>query len=975
MATARKDVSGRRMRRRGAVAWVLAGAAGLLCGAAQGEKVYWKHKTGEWSWHEAANWGVGGVDGAAKVPTAADEVWLRNGTDAAYTIRLEADATLAFFNDATAPLKATFDLNGHALVARAGGGCLVNLAAANPETEARTPRVNELVFRNGTLTCTNGSYGFLLGNHGGKNSGGLVFDRVAYCGNVHFDCNSRLLVQNGSTWQLWTKNAEPRSLDIPYYQGMYMACGYVEISGTGSRFMGYGGARVDGRIRSDRHVLYVEDGGAAEFRDLSIGDASYPSTTSSVQVVDGTLDLSGNLNLGGTHADCAGNFLRIGGTLAHIAAGGSVRLHEQTGSSLRFDVPATGYRDGDGQPRAPLQAKTVLFVARPDGCPDNGPWTVRIRARPYFEARPDSATPLIRLAEPNRAALEALAAGAVFEDFIPAEYTAAAALAVNDEGTLLSLVAPPAASEPSPPEFTVSWTSPVGTTRTDFTLDVNTFGNHAAALTAVTCAFSVAGDWSDTVVSNWAGTVQGARPLTLGYAVDGMPEHRLVPARITLANDQGLSRTVETTFDAAGVVQRFIRKRTGVDDTWETRANWYEEKTVPDAPSSWVEAQNDLREEDTLAWQTRGDYTIRLARDHRIQNIAQAPGISTDDTSLYLFDLNGHTLDLTQVGGQSIFPTGACWDQADFAYHRSTVEFRNGTVNSPHAGFRLGNSGYPTGGGLVLSQGATLNANVTACVNGSRIIVKEGSVWNMAGGLTFQDSRDKNGQSGGYGFLCATGATSRVVCPGNLSLNTHHTGVYALDGGEVQAFTLALGHVATATNTFLDARNGTIRIDSVLQFGSGSVNVSPYPEIRVSGERGFVSASLVYYYPGTGGRFAFTAPEGGWRDAAGAVRAPIEFNELRTSARPVGYVDLGPVKLELAVRDWFRANPRASMPLIRLVSLANPQALADLKAQVVWKDVHPASFPAGFDPLAVSADGKSLVLTAPPASGLTVILR
>lgn len=956
-------------RRGGWAACALAGAAGLLCAGAHGEDLYWKHAEGAHGWHEAANWGVGGTGGAARVPTAADKVYfMRSGAQTAYALELAADAEFLMFENATGVLDATFELNGHVLTGRAAGGCLVNLAATTAETEERTPRTAELTFRNGAVVCTNGSYGFLLGNHGGKNSGGLTFDNAAYLGNMHFDCNSRLVLTNGAVWHL--KGGDPSSLDIPYYQGMLMWGGYVEITGAGSRFAGADGARVDGRVRSDRHVLYVENGGAAEFRNLFIGDDSRASTTSSVQVTDGTVDLSGDLHLGGASEDCAGNMLRLAGATPRVTVAAALKIYEQTGSVLRFDVSEAGYRAADGAAAAPLRAKAVQFVPRASGRSDRGAFAVRVRARAYFEAHPDSTVPLLRLDEPDKEALERLAAAAVFEDFIPAEYTAPAALAVNEEGTLLSLVAPAASEEATAPEFTVSAASAVDTTRTDFTLDVNTFGGRATALASVTCAFSVAGDWSDTVVSNWAGAVAGACPLTFAYAVDGLPEHREIPARITLVNDRGLSRTVELTFDSAGVSQTFVRRLAGVDDTWETLGNWYEKKD-----DRLVEALNELRAEDTLAWENRGNYVIRLARDHQIKNIAQANGWNTVDTSLYLFDLGGHVLELTQEGGQSIFPSGYCYDKADFAYQRSTVEFRNGTVNSPGAGFRLGNSGYPTGGGLVLSQGATLNAGITACVNGSRIIVKEGSVWNMTGKLTFQDSRGADAGSHGYGFLCVTGASSRVTCPDTISLGTDHTGVYALDGGEVRTYALTVAYVPVASNAFLDARNGAIKVDNVLQLGASGTAAYPHPEVRVSGETGFISAQLVYCYAGTGGRFVFTVPENGYRDEQGTVRAPMLFGELRMSARNEGYVDLGPTTLEIAARDWFRAHPKASIPLMRLNNVAGADALNALKAQVVWKDVHPGSFPAGFEPLSVSADGKTLVLTAPPVSGFTVLLR
>lgn len=958
----------------------MCGTAAVVCGSVLADNLYWKPTTGTNSWNEASNWGVGSVNGAAKAPTVGDKIFLQTASGLTYVMRFDADSEMYQFGDlggAKVGFCPTFDLNGHSLTVKFdnSNGCMMNFSQYNEETEERIPRGNEFIFKDGTLICTNSCYGPLLGNHGGKNSGGLIFDNATYYGNVHLDDNSRMVFKNGSVWHFTTKgSSNPASIDIPYSQGYIRFGGYVEVSGAGSLITGCDGKRYTCNVLSDRHALYVEDGGRAEFTDLKIGSASAASANSSVQLTDGTVDLTGSLYVGLSHTSTTGNYLRVAGAASLVTAAGDLCVYENTGSSIRFEVPVTGFTNAVGELRAPLQVRNALSVARTGGYPDNGAFRVRVRARTYFETHPDTMLPLIRLTTPNKAALEALAATAEFEDFLPAEYTAAAALVVNDEGTLLSLYAPPANTEVTAPEFTVSYVSTKDTGRTDFDLSVVTFGNRAESLTSVTCEFSVAGDWSDTVVSNWDGAVSGTTPLALSYAVDGLPEHRMARARITLVNDKALSETVELTFDTPGVSQIFTRKSNATDDTWETLSNWSERPASDNNTGHNVAATHEPREEDAIVFDSLGKtFTIRLDGDRAVSRINQTVGgWDVNTTSLYLFDLNGHTLDfLMDSSGLAFFPSGYSATQADFEYQRSTIEFRNGTVNCPNCGFRLGNGGYPTGGGLVLSQGAVLNSKIVACCNGSRIIVKEGSTWNVgAGGCSF----NVNG-SGGYGFLCVTGANSRVICPDTIYFNVPHTGAYALDGGYLQTYGLSIGATSSATNTFIDARNGTIKITTVLNFGGGGIQICPYPEIRVAGEHGFIQIPLCYYYPGTGGRFVYTVPEDGFKDDNGNARAPIQFTEMRSSGRSVGYPDLGPTKLEIAPKAWFEKHPRETIPLLRLTVNANAAELASLKANVIWTGVHPSSFPAGFDPLTVSADGKLLSLTAPPISGLAVILR
>ena len=207
---------------------------------------------------------------------------------------------------------------------------------------------------------------------------------------------------------------------------------------------------------------------------------------------------------------------------------------------------------------------------------------------------------------------------------------------------------------------------------------------------------------------------------------------------------------------------------------------------------------------------------------------------------------------------------------------------------------------------------------------------------------------------------------AEVVAQSVLSIRSAST-ITVCDGASLSTpQTARIGHHAYQNVCFGDsalvvdngmASFGSLEIGSFARYSNNCVRViGPTSRVEVKG-----SAQFNY-----GATVAFAIPAEGYHDAAGVARAPIfaqgKFGTTTTE-------NCRPISLELKTRAFDRANPKASVELLRATGDSSA-AFTALLANVVFVDN-----PRNHGEVSVSEDGKALVYTAPLRSGLAVIVR
>ena len=100
--------------------------------------------------------------------------------------------------------------------------------------------------------------------------------------------------------------------------------------------------------------LVVCNGGTAKIKDMYWGDQGNANLDCGIVVSNGTLEVSGSLNLGGSDgAQMHGCWMTVGGESDSVAVGDQLRVNHD--STLGFDVPANGFA------RTPVQARWIQF--------------------------------------------------------------------------------------------------------------------------------------------------------------------------------------------------------------------------------------------------------------------------------------------------------------------------------------------------------------------------------------------------------------------------------------------------------------------------------------------------------------------------------------------------------------------------------------------------------------------------------------
>lgn len=247
-----------------------------------------------------------------------------------------------------------------------------------------------------------------------------------------------------------------------------------------------------------------------------------------------------------------------------------------------------------------------------------------------------------------------------------------------------------------------------------------------------------------------------------------------------------------------------------------------------------------------------------------------------------------------------------------------------------------------------------------------------------AAGLAFvfdggTHSWGKSNNNGDNGVACSLAYTDVVVsnaavvtAQGDLSIRSAST-ITVCDGGRLTTpQTAKIGHQAWNGTYFGDSAlvvdNGMASFDS-LEIGSFARYSNNCVRVIGPTSRVEVTGSAAFNY---GATVAFEIPTEGYHDADGVARAPLyakgKFSTKTTES-------CRPISLELKTRAFDRANPKASVELLRATG-DSTAAFTKLLANVVFVDN-----PRNHGVVSVSEDGKALVYTAPLRSGLAVIVR
>lgn len=231
----------------------------------------------------------------------------------------------------------------------------------------------------------------------------------------------------------------------------------------------------------------------------------------------------------------------------------------------------------------------------------------------------------------------------------------------------------------------------------------------------------------------------------------------------------------------------------------------------------------------------------------------------------------------------------------------------------------------------------------------------------------------KSNSNGDDGVSCSLSYTdvvvsngASVVAQGDLSIRSAST-ITVCNGASLSTpQTARIGHQAYQNAYFGDsalvvdngmASFGSLEIGSFARYSNNCVRViGPTSRVEVTG-----SAQFNY-----GATVAFAIPAEGYQDAGGVARAPI-FAQGKFSTKTTE--NCRPISLELKTRAFDRANPKASVELLRAMG-DSTAAFTALLANVVFVDN-----PRNHGEVSVSEDGKALVYTAPLRSGLAVIVR
>lgn len=126
-------------------------------------------------------------------------------------------------------------------------------------------------------------------------------------------------------------------------------------------------------------------------------------------------------------------------------------------------------------------------------------------------------------------------------------------------------------------------------------------------------------------------------------------------------------------------------------------------------------------------------------------------------------------------------------------------------------------------------------------------------------------------------------------------------------------------------------------------------------------------------YKDTGSYLAFEIPADGFADEDGVARVPFySKTAFSHNAKTSGYVSSGATQLRIKAKEWVRRHPSESLTLMHF-DTASKAALQELADGVLFEDL--TGLRLEKTTVSVSDDGKDLILTAAPASGLILLFK
>ena len=399
--------------------------------------------------------------------------------------------------------------------------------------------------------------------------------------------------------------------------------------------------------------------------------------------------------------------------------------------------------------------------------------------------------------------------------------------------------------------------------------------------------------------------------------------------------------------------------KTAADGGWSVAGNWTS-STGSAYPNNG----------DTVGNMAYGGYTVTLTEPITLAQLSPQKG-----GGVIVFDLNGQTL--TTSGNNSVFPSGASapTSRGDEAYTVGTL-FRNGTMAC--GGLSLGI--MPSGKAVLDLSNVTMSAFVNSWSGSSRIILRDGSVWNVTGETRIEPGLWHTAEATRYPSLIAKGAGVRINSASyDVIVGSLDGGMFLKDGALGEFNNVNVGGTFRSTNAIASVYCATLTANGTLRVGTDNINptnggkgtfrcdraMGRSATLKVGGTTSLVTAETVEIYENTDAAVEIDVPEDGFADAQGAPRAPIQSAALAFVPRSAAYDDFGPTHLRISCYDWTQAHPEETIALLELET-ANAAALATLAGYAVWTDYPADLVAAGKGPLiSVSQDGTQLLLTAP----------
>ena len=864
-------------------------AAIVMCFAcaAYADVYQWNASVQDGSWSTPGNWTS---DTGSNYPgwsgSVSDSVNLPDGT---YTIRLSNDVTISQLGrtvyGASSGVK-TLD----------AGGKTVNVTASGVAGYFLAPDCSTFVFLNGTLVVE-GS-GFSLGGNTSSSTGALVIDDAEYTGKVAGSRGCQFVIRNGGVYH------PVADWKFPTMLGLNSNGGFVRVTGSGSR--------IDGQNYSlnlntkDFHQARFEvlDGATASVNNLTLGaDAS--GATNVVAVADnGEIQVCGYLRIGmDAQAVTYGHELHISGERGCVNVAGELKIMQLDDNRLYFTPGPRGFIDALGVPRSALSADSLSMPNRTKG-PQNVYTRLFVNPERWMRVNPGETIELIRLANPNAAALQVLADHVVFEMDHPEYFSGNPVVRVSADGCALMMTGADLAVELSAPEFESECvrgesdgTEIVNVLVTDY----GTLGE--AASVSVTRADDMeklgTGEAVDVAKDVFIASTLPARH---SFDIVDLGKDASCYVRIVVTNDLGVAATNDLHFISSGDCESFEQK-TAVSAVWQDSSAWI--RTDTGATSGGYPMPDDtVHLVGGATTVSVSPYTLTLSDHAGCAYFLKQDGI-TDAYLQFTLSLNGYDFFVSD----KVNPWASI-----YCYQPQSLELKDlgrwiclkgpGIFDaSKNPGLNMSQSGA-TGscGELRLEDGVVYNGAVNLMNNGSRVFVRGGSVWQATSDFTWQNTKAP------HGYVCVSGALSRVSAKAyTYTAGNTESGFFVIEGGlmEVGAMNIGTGNF---DGTFLRLDSGHLKLGA-LSVG-GADNAGKNARVDIAGQSSVLISGGLSLYDRQGTVVAISIPEEGYS-------APlIEAERLVVGVNSRG--DSSATELLIDSRNWAKLHPDTELVLIEL---------------------------------------------------------